>query len=156
MPFLSFLTILPVLGFVYTICFIAREERTKLSNGVGPAAIPSPNFPAIQVPFRGKRYIKWISAKEFQTLSCRSDDLVLIALRKKAEAKPISFPESHVLYIEPEQLIDLLRWLPSSCGAILYGTFSCLSASVWTVRNLTGSAPIYVVCETPLHSDGLP
>lgn len=155
MPFLSFLTILPVLGFVYSICFIAREERAKLSSGGGPAAIPSQNFPGIQVPL-GKRYIKWISAKEFRTLSRRSDDLVLIVLRKKAEAKAISFPESHILYIEPDQLINLLKWLPPSCGAILYGTFTCLSASVLSVRNLTGSAPIYVVCETPFYSDSVP
>jgi hypothetical protein len=82
-------------------------------------------------------------------LSRRSDDLILIALRKKAEMKPISFPESHTLYIEPDGLIDLLRWLPPSCGAILYGTSSRISSTICAVHNLTGSAPIYVVCETP-------
>lgn len=147
MPFLSFLTILPVLGFVYTICFIAREERTKLSHGAAPPAASLLDFPARQFPFQGKRQIRWISSSEFKSLSRQSENLILIALQGKALTKPIPFPESHVLYIEPDRLIDLLRWLPPSSGAVLY-TSDRLSPTISAVRNLAGSAPIYIVCET--------
>jgi hypothetical protein len=154
MPFLSFLSVLPVLGFVYTIWFMAREERTKLSDGATPLATPLLDPTVGRIQFLPKRQIKWISTKEFIALSCRSENLILIVLRRKAETKPIPFPESHILYIEPDRLIDLLQWLPPSCGAILYGASGLLSSTIWSVRNLVGSAPIYVICETPPNSDG--
>ena len=145
MPLLSFLSVLPVLGFVYTICFVVREERAKVSNGALPPAISLLDSPVRQGSFLNKRQIKWISMKEFISLSGQSENLILMVLRRRTEAKSIPFPESHILYIEPDRLIDLLRWLPPSCGAILYGTSSCLSSIVWVVRNLAGSAPIYIV-----------
>jgi hypothetical protein len=145
MPLLSFLSALPVLGFVYTICFIVREERAKVSDGALPPAISLLDSPARQDPFLNKRQIKWISMKEFITLSGRSENLILIVLRRETGAKSLPFPESHILYIEPDRLVDLLQWLPPSCGAILYGTSSCLSSIVCLVRNLVGSAPIYIV-----------
>ena len=149
MPLLSFLSALPVLGFIYTLCFVVREERSKVLNGAAPSAITLLDVPAKQIPLPGGRPIKWISTKEFRTLSRRSDDLILLALRGKIDARPIPFPESHILYIEPDRLIDLLQWLPSSCGAILYGSPTRLSSTTWTIGNLAGSAPIYIVCETP-------
>lgn len=149
MPLLSFLSVLPVLGFVYTVCFIAREERAKLSQSVeGPSEMLVRNVPIRQAPSLEKREIKWLSATEFRTLSCRQDDLILIALRKKTETKPIPFPESHVLYTEPDRLMELLRWLPPSSGAVLYGTANRLSSTISEVRNITGSAPIYLTCES--------
>ena len=154
MPLLSFLSLLPVLGFVYTICFVVREERAKVLGGAALPAISFLDSTVKQGPFLGKRQIKWISMREFKALSGRSENLILIALRRKTEAKPIPFPESHILYIEPDRLIDLLQWLPPSCGAIIYGTSSCLSSIACVVRYLAGSAPIYIVCETTSHSDG--
>ncbi len=154
MPLLSFLSVFPVLGFVYTLCFVVREERAKLSDGAASPTIPSLDFPSRQLPFPDRRQVKWISTNEFKVLSRQSDSLILIVLRKKAETKLIPFPESRILYIEPDRLIDLLRWLPPSCGAILYGTSSRLSSTIWRIRNLVGSAPIYFVCETPLYSEG--
>jgi hypothetical protein len=153
MPLLSFLSVLPVLGFVYSICFVIREERAKLSAGTAPPSIPLLDFPVSQVHLPCKRQVKWISTKEFKTLSCRSDNLILIALRRKTATKPIPFPESHILYIEPDLALDLLQWLPPSCSAILYGASNRLSSTTWAVRNLAGSAPIYVVCETSFQSD---
>ena len=150
MPLLSFLSVLPVLGFVYTICFIAREERAKFSQGEEiPSGMPLHDLPIRQAPLQGKRQIKWLSAKEFQAITGRSDDLILIALRKKTETRPIPFPESHVLYTEPDRLIELLHWLPPSSGAVLYGTSNRLSSTLSEVRNLSGSAPIYLTCERP-------
>jgi hypothetical protein len=147
MPFLSFLTILPVLGFVYSICFIAREERAKLSHGIALPATLFLDFPVNHGPFPGKRQIKWISTEEFKTLSRQSDSLILIVLRRDAETAPIPFPESHILYIEPDRLIDLLHWLTPSTGAVLY-TSNRLSPTISGIRNLSGSAPIYVLCKT--------
>ncbi len=150
MPFLSFLGLLPVLGFVYTICFIAREERAKMSDSAPPPATSLPNSPVRQGAFSGRRQIKWISGKEFKALSSRSEDLILIVIQRKTAIMPIPFPKSHILYIEPDRLIDLLQWLPSTSGAILYGAYGHLSSTVRAVRNLAGSAPIYMVCDTPL------
>jgi hypothetical protein len=145
MPLLSFLSVLPVLGFVYSICFVVREERAKVSDGALAPAVPLLDSPVRQDPFLDKRQIKWISMKEFITLSGRSENLILMVLRRKTESMSIPFPESHILYIEPDRVIDLLRWLPPSCGAILYGTSTCLSPIVSAIRNLAGSAPIYMV-----------
>ena len=144
MPLLSFLSVLPVLGFVYTICFVVREERAKVSDGALAPSVPLLDS-VRQGAFSNKRQIKWISMEEFTTLSGQSENLILMVLRRKTEAKSIPFPESHILYIEPDRLIDLLQWLPPSCGAILYGTSTCLSSIVCVVRNLAGSAPIYIV-----------
>jgi len=154
MPLLSFLSVLPVLGFIYTICFVVREERSKMSDGALSHGVSLLDSSVRRDPFLGKRQIKWVSMREFKTLSGRSENLILIALTRKTEAKPIPFPESHILYIEPDRLIDLLQWLPPSCGAILYGPSSCLSSIVCVIRNLAGSAPIYIVCETTFHSGG--
>jgi hypothetical protein len=145
MPLLSFLSVLPVLGFIYSICFVVREERAKVSNGTLAPAVPLLDSPAKQDPSLSKRQIKWISMKELITLCGRSESLILMVLRRKAESISIPFPESHILYIEPDRLIGLLRWLPPSCGAILYGTSSCLSSIVCVIRNTAGSAPIYIV-----------
>ncbi|WP_158749811.1 hypothetical protein [Acidobacterium sp. S8] len=151
MPLLSFLSVLPVLGFIYTICFVVREERAKLANGLDRPINLYRDFPVLQLSRPGKRQVKWISAGEFKALSRRSDDLILIALGRPTATKPIPFPESHVLYVEPDRLIDLLRWLPPSCGAVLYGTPGRLSSTIGATRDLAGCAPIYVVYETPIH-----
>lgn len=155
MPLLSFLSLLPVLGFIYTICFVVREERAKASDGALQPAISLFDSPVGQGSFLSKRQTKWISMKELKTLSNLSENLILIVLDRGTKAKPIPFPESHILYVEPDRLINLLQWLPPSCGAILYGTSSCLSSIVCVVRNLSGSAPIYIVCETTFRSDDL-
>jgi hypothetical protein len=98
---------------------------------------------------RGKRKISWISAREFEALVQRSDDVILIDLGSKSIGKPAEFKCSHVLFIEPGGMLDVLRWAPPSSRIVVYGPHEVCTSAISTVSKVSGAAPVYFLPEGP-------
>jgi hypothetical protein len=63
---------------------------------------------------QGKRKICWMSAREFEALVQRCDDVILIDLGFSRTERPAEFHAPHVLFIQQRGLLDVLQWSPSS------------------------------------------
>jgi hypothetical protein len=154
MYFIWMLVAMPIFALVYTACVVARGEKPKLPDPVIPLRKPVlDSTTRLGSHHQGKREVQWITQKNFESLTQGNDDVIFIDLRPENESKAAPFPHTHALSIAPGQLVDVLRWLPPSSSVVLYGAPSLCASMIWAVRDLAGSAPIYVLSETPVHSE---
>ena len=146
---------MPVLALCYTIYVVSTEGKAKRSSYVTPR--PSPTIfhstPDSIPSSQSRREIKWISTKEFEVLLRSSDEIIFIDLRPQARKEPIPFSLTHILYIDPGQLLEILKWLPAESSAVLYGTSDLCASVLWTTRDISGFAPFYVLTEAPMRSE---
>jgi hypothetical protein len=135
---------IPTVGLLYTICIIGRERRSAQGTcacELSPCRIHSSNR---------HREVLRISTKDLRYLAYKSDDLILIDLRPPLEATPIPVPTAHILSVSPDELRDLLRWLPPATSAAVCGETDVVCASaIQACRGISGTAPIYILAETP-------
>jgi hypothetical protein len=143
---------MPVLALCYTVYVVSGGGKTKI---LGCAAFPPPtsinSTISLVQAVQKKREIKWISTKEFEGLLRNCEEVIFIDLRSQARKEPIPFPLAHVLYVDSRHLLDILKWLPAASSAVLYGTPDLCASVLWTVRNISGFAPFYVLTEGPMR-----
>jgi len=151
MLFIVIFFAMPVLALCYIVYVVSASDKTKMlgcATSLPPTPISSTTS-LVQV-VQKKREIKWISTKEFEALLRNCQEVILIDLRSQVRREPIPFPLAHVLYVDSRHLLDILNWLPAASSAVLYGTPDLCASVLWTVRNISGFAPFYVLTEAPM------
>ncbi len=134
-----------LLCFVYVIFLGDAEGAPSQVGQVAKAVLPDIWLGGLSL--RGKRKISWISAREFEALVQRSEDVILIDLGSKCIGNPADFKCSHVLVIEPGGMLDVLRWSPPSSRIVVYGPRDECAATIPTVSRVSGAAPVYLLAE---------
>jgi hypothetical protein len=137
---------IPSAGLLYTICIIGRERESV------PGTCACEPHPCRVHSSHRHREVLRISTKDLRYLAYKSDDLILIDLRPPSEATPIPLPTTHILSASPDQLRGLLRWLPPATSAALCGGGDVCALAIQACRGISGTAPIYVLTETPVIS----
>jgi hypothetical protein len=141
---------MPLVGLLCFVFLMSRGNALGAQNYVGLAA--KAVLPSIwdgSLSLHGKRKISWISSREFEALVYRSEDVILIDLGPKSIGRPSDFKCSHVLFIEQEGMIDVLRWSPPSSRIVVYGPREQCAAAIQTVNKVSGAAPVYLLAEVP-------
>ena len=136
---------IPSVGLLYTICIIGRERESAQGTcacELRPCRIHSSHR---------HREVLRISTKDLRHLAYKSDDLILIDLRPPSAAMPIPLPTAHILSVSPDELRDLLRWLPPATSAAVCGgeTDVVYASAIQACHGISGTAPIYILAETP-------
>jgi hypothetical protein len=89
--------------------------------------------------------MEWLTFEEFRRLLEQDlDDLVVLDLR--LDARRVQFPiaEAFVLPVSPNELMEILVWLPSNRSVVLYGADAlCISSIEMSPSMDGGSAPLY-------------
>jgi hypothetical protein len=151
MLFILIFFAMPVLALCYTVYVISRGGKAQMPDCVTP--LPPTPFDStanlVQYPQK-RREIKSISTKEFEALLLSCEEVIFIDLRSEVRREPIPFSLAHVLYVDSSHLLDTLKWLPAASSAVLYGTPDLCASVLWTVRNISGFAPFYVLTEVPM------
>jgi hypothetical protein len=148
MPWIWVLEALPLAGLLCFIYLIAREGGLRAPNHVGQiskAFVPSMWLGGLSL--RGKRKISWISAREFEALVQRSEDVILIDLGSKSIENQSEFKCPHVLFIERGSMLDVLRGSPPASRIVVYGPRDACTSVIPTVRKVPGAAPVYLLAE---------
>jgi hypothetical protein len=94
---------------------------------------------------RPGRFVKRISIGQFTNLLEVSRDLIIIDLREGAGIAPVPVPAAFALHVSPNQLVDVLEWIPANrsvafCGASNLNIFMNEASSC-----RTGAAPLYLL-----------
>jgi hypothetical protein len=156
MYFLWVLFAIPALVLLYTACVIVRDDQTDprgCASELRSSDISSMGRRASE--FQNSRAVKQITAEELDDLAHRSNDVILIDLTPPWERKPLLIPVAHTLFVAPNQLQDILRWLPPASSVVLYGSSRLCASVTPAVGHLTGSAPVYVLSEPKILKDRL-
>jgi hypothetical protein len=154
MVLLWILFAMPVLSLCYTVYVIARNGGVRMPACVIPLSpITYRSTGRLGVYPQEKREVRWIFTKEFEALLRESEDVIVIVidLRPQTRKERVPFTVGHVLSISPGELLDILRWLPTTSSVVLYGTPDLCASLLWTARNISGSAPLYVLAEVPMR-----
>jgi hypothetical protein len=139
---------MPLAGLLCFVYVISRGNALGAPNYVGQVAkAVLPSIWEGGLSLRGNRKISWISAREFEALVQRSEDVILIDLGSKSTGRPSEFKCSHVLFIESGGMIDVLRWSPPSSRIVIYGPRDKCAAAIPTVSKVSGAAPVYLLVE---------
>jgi hypothetical protein len=150
MQWIWVLVAMPLAGLLCFVYVIGREGGLRAPNYVGQGAKALlPNIGEGGLSLRGKRKITWISAREFEALIQRSEDVILIDLGSKSIGNQAEFKCSHVLFIEPGGMLDVLRWSPPSSRIVVYGPHDVCTSAISTVSKVSGAAPVYFLAEGP-------
>ena len=124
----------------------APNHAGRVASAIAPIALKS------GLLRRGKRKIGWISAREFEGLVQRSDDVIIVDLGSNSIGKPVEFHAPHVLFIQQRGLLDVLQWSPSSSSLVLYGPHDVCASTIPTIKKVSGAAPVYLLSEKPNSS----
>jgi hypothetical protein len=88
--------------------------------------------------------------EEFRTLVAKWDDVIVIDLRPDSRKKePTSPVITHAVSIVPDQLVEVLSWIPSETVVVLYGATDLCALMASELRNAVGSEPVYLLEEDP-------
>jgi hypothetical protein len=143
---------MPVLSLCYTVYVIASNGGVRMPACVIPLSpIIYGSTGRLGVYLQDKREVKWIFTKEFESLLSESEDVIVIDLRPQTRKERVPFTVGHVLSISPDELLDILRWLPATSSVVLYGSPDLCASLLWTARNISGSASLYVLAEVPMR-----
>lgn len=154
---MDFMWLLIGIVFVAVLCTahgIVSGHRRRLPECVVP--LPAPRFHAIDAVspcVMPKRQVKWISAKECAALVHTSENVVFIAIRSGSGNKRPSFPGLQALSIAPNQLADVLRWLPPESCVVLSGEVDLCASALGALDEIAASGPVYLLRDTPVHSE---
>lgn len=93
-----------------------------------------------------RRPLRKISFEEFrELLQQKSGNLVVLDLRSEAQANPFPFPEACVLPVRPEELGEILGWMPHSQCTVFYGIRNPWLSALERSSSRAGSAPFYLL-----------
>jgi hypothetical protein len=146
---MNFLWLMFVIVFVAVVCMareIVRSWRRNQSESVVPlCSTRSDPLEALRSSAFHKRNAKWISMSECEKLVHTRDNLVFITVKSKKIHEAAPFPGIYSLSVSPNQLIDVLRWLPPDACVVLDGELDRCCSVVEPMDRETGSASLYLL-----------
>ena len=142
-------------SLLYTAGQIITSNRPRRPDCVLALPPSSPDhMSAGSSPGRRRRETKWIAMEDFHTLVAKRDDVIVIDLRPDSRKKePASAIRTDALSIAPNQLVEVLTWIPSETIVVLYGATDLGALMASALRNTVGSEPVYVLEDDPLHKE---
>jgi hypothetical protein len=99
----------------------------------------------------GKYSVKWLSMKDCENLLDRSDKVIFIAIRSDSRNESLPLPELVSFSIAPNELAEVLHWLPPGQSVVLCGQVDLCSSTI-RLAECHGTPPIYVLPSQPAHS----
>lgn len=153
MDFIWLLLGLVLLSLLCTAVRNRREKKQKLPACVVP--LPPTSSPSANAFFflNIGREMKWITANELRALKEKSNDLIVIDCRPDRFRRLAEFAGSSALSIRPEQLVEVLNWLPANRSAVLCGASDLCRSPVMKMDHRRGLAPVYVLKDDPFRQE---
>ncbi len=148
MAFLEPLLVLSAISLLSSLFFSSRfaQFRPRQYVSANVTTFPSSHRPHLApLPAkRARRPIRIISLDEFRKLLKEGpDDLIVLDFRNDARSAGFPIQGACVLPVRPDELQEILAWLPSNQSVVFYGVrtpwISTIERSLWMV----GSGPIY-------------
>lgn len=142
---LWFTPAIAVATLAYPLLPIRRFSKRLFSNRTRSTSHRSRSLRVVPKPVRGqRRLMKWISLTEFSGLLERvPDDLVVLDLRYDARQVPFPIAEAFVVPVSPNELLEILFWLPSNRSVVFCGADPLSMVSIEMSPSMAGSAPFY-------------
>jgi hypothetical protein len=134
LPLVSMLYFAWVIAWQKPAAHIASQTCWSLASNLDPRTFP-----------RSKRTIKWISSGEFESIIGRFQDVIFIDLLPNTCEGLRPFRGAHLLFVQPEELGDVLRWAPPSSCVVLHGPPDLCKQMISAARKITGHAPVFVL-----------
>lgn len=141
-------------SLLYTSFQILKDGAQKPLNYVAP--LPSrASSPAGATVFflNSRRELKWISINELRALTEAPNRLTIIDCRSDSRARLPPIASVLALQIEPQQLPEVLGWVPADQSVVLCGVSDLCPSGIIRTPHRSGLAPVYVLKDDPLHSE---
>lgn len=130
---------------------IGRSSKRRFLNRARSISQAAASLRIVPKPARRKRrLIEWISFTEFRSLLEQApNDLIVLDLRHDVRHHvPFPIVQAFVLPVWPNELLEILFWLPSNQSVVLWGADALSMVSIEMSPSMEGSAPFYVLaCE---------
>lgn len=144
----DFLLVLSVIALFGSLALQSRFLQIRARQFVSERAFNYASFPRIRpvnTPAkRPRRPIRWISFDEFCALLYEEPlDLLVLDLRADAQHSPFPVPAACVLPVHPDELREILDWLPSGQSVVFYGIRGPWIPTIEKSPAMGGSAPFY-------------
>jgi hypothetical protein len=91
------------------------------------------------------RPIRQISMGAFAAVLAETPDLIVIDLRADSQRTPFPIPTAQVLPVNPNELVEVLEWLPANKSAAFCGVSNLAVLTIETSFCMGGSAPLYLL-----------
>jgi hypothetical protein len=146
---MGFMCLLLLIVFVAVVC-TAREIVRYWRRNPPEYLVPlhstrSGAIEALRSSAMRKRHARWISMNECEKLVHTRNNVVFIAIKSEGYNDPPPFPGVTYLSVSPNQLIDVLRWLPPGACVVLDGEIDPCCSVVEPLDRDTGSASLYLL-----------
>lgn len=154
---MNFLWLTFAIAFVAVIClageFIVRSWHRNPPECVVPLYPVRPgSVDTLRPSVMRKRCARWISMNECEKLLYSGDNVVLITVRSSNNHEPAPFGRMNNLSVPPNQLIDVLQWLPPNACVVLDGELGLCCSIVEPLEGETGSASLYLLSRNNILS----
>ena len=113
-----------------------------------PGSVSQPIAPDTGPPTHGgqtSRRLCRISLAELLVLFVSTDDLLVIDLRPGQQRDSFPVLGDDILCVQPNELPDVLEWLPSNKNVVFCGASELCITMIQTSPCIYGSAPLYVL-----------
>ena len=153
---MAFMWLLLRIVFVAVVC-TAREMIKSWKTAFPQSAVvvnsrrsrPIPVAPSSPL---GKYSAKRLSLKECKRLLDESEAIVFIAISGDSRKPSCPFPELTSLSISPNELGEVLHWLPTGRSVVLCGQVDLCSSTIRVSDLSAGEPHIYVLQSQTAHS----
>lgn len=144
---------MPIVGLAYVAYIIATDKRAAMPPSLMSSRSIRLQIVAPSAPYTyQKRKIRRISRRECECLIQDCEDIILINLTQHRSIRLTGLPTTCELFVHPNEIREIIRWLPPESSAVLYGEADMCNSVLTAVRDAPGKAPLYVLEETPIRS----
>lgn len=134
---------MPLASLLYLGWVVTWQKPTAYRVSHAISSLPS-NTMRRSFP-QSRRIIRWILSREFEAITCKFQDIIFIDLLPKSSDRPLPFHGFNLLYVEPDEMCDVLRWSPPSSCVVLYGPSILCKSMLRKAREIAGRAPVFVL-----------
>lgn len=151
--FLLFLSAIILLSSLFFQTRLTQLRARQLVDARTANFRQSPLIPWINRPLkRQQRPVRWISCEELRKiLQENSHDLIVLDLRAETQGTPFPLPEVFVLSIRPDELLEILDWMPSRQCVVFYGIRDPWISAIEKSSSMAGAAPFYFLDDGDRH-----
>jgi hypothetical protein len=153
---MAFMWLLLSIVFVAVVCTaheIAKSWQPKVQRSAVVIHRPRDRPIAVTPSSTLGRYTaKWFSMKDCERLLDSSDKVIFIAIRGDFSEDSLPLPELISLSIAPNELAEVLHWLPPGQSVVLCGQVDLCSSTIRPAEVNAGTPHIYVLQSQPVHS----
>ena len=144
----EFLLVLSAIALLSSLFFQSRFAQFRARQYVSANVTtfhPSPRIHPAPLPARRvKRPMQIISLDEFRKLLKEiPNDLIVLDFRNDARSAGFPVQGACVLPVRPDELQEILAWLPSNQSVVFYGIRTPWISTIERSLSMAGSAPIY-------------